>query len=50
MPVILALYFAFCAAVGYAGRAHPLGFVGLFLLSVLLTPLATGLMLLLRRR
>jgi ABC-type molybdate transport system permease subunit len=48
LPTLLsvAFYVAFCALVGRIGRNRNVGFAGFFLLSLLLTPVITGLLLL----
>lgn len=44
---LLVLYIAACALVGYAGRSRRIGFLGFFLVSILLTPIIALLILLL---
>ena len=46
MAFFYTLYFALCLLVGYLGRKREIGFAGFFVLSILLTPLITALILL----
>jgi len=47
MPLpLIVLYFALSVLVGYVGRKREIGFAGFLVLSLLLTPLVTSLVLL----
>ena len=46
MPLLYALYVLLCILVGYLGRKREIGFAGFFILSILLSPLITALILL----
>jgi hypothetical protein len=46
LPYLLTLYLVLCLVVGYTGRSRVVGFCGMFTLSLLLTPLLMGLILL----
>ena len=40
----IAIYLALCGATAFAGRKRRIGFWGFFFLSILVTPLITGLL------
>lgn len=48
--VIIAVYITFCVLVAWAGRRTFAGFVGVLILSIILTPLFTAFLLLLFRQ
>ncbi len=44
-PILIAVYLLFCALVGFFGRGTRVGALGMFLLSVIFTPLLVGIIL-----
>ncbi|WP_158600997.1 hypothetical protein [Teichococcus wenyumeiae] len=46
MTLLLLLYVLTCLAVAWAGRGREIGFAGFLVLSILITPLVTALILL----
>lgn len=45
-PLLLLVYVAICAIVGFLGRGRSVGFAGIFTLSLLISPIAMALVLL----
>jgi hypothetical protein len=45
-PIVIILYVALSLLVGFFGRNRTVGFAGMFVLSLLLTPIVMGLVLL----
>jgi Sec-independent protein secretion pathway component TatC len=41
MDIVILVYLGLCVAAGYLGRRRALGFFGFFVLSVVVTPLLT---------
>lgn len=46
-PTVLVAYVLLCLVVGFFGRNRAIGFPGVFVVSVLITPLVMGLLLIL---
>lgn len=44
-PLLLAIYVAICAFVGFCGRKRAVGFSGIFTFSLLISPIAMALIL-----
>ena len=47
--VLMCIYLIFCFLVAYAGRDAFMGFIGIFFLSILITPLLTAILVILIR-
>lgn len=48
-PIVIAIYFALCVVLGIAARGTRAGAIGVFLLSVIFTPLLVGIILAIAR-